>query len=67
MAVIIRENIVVVGMRDGKIRFYQMNNLAVQLDYQVFDSDCKVLALAAFKTMIAVGNQNGGVKLLRLG
>lgn len=65
--VIIRENTVVVGMRDGKIRFYQMNNLAVQLDYQVFDSQCKVLTLTTFKNMIAVGNQDGGAKLLRLG
>ncbi|MCK4763926.1 MAG: zinc ribbon domain-containing protein [Candidatus Aminicenantes bacterium] len=65
--VITRENMVVVGMRDGKIRFYRADNLAVQLDYQAFDADRKVLALATFKDMIAAGSQVGEARLLRIG
>ncbi len=64
--VIIRENLVAVGMRDGKIRIYQMNNPAVHVDVQAFNSNCKVSALASFKNMIAAGSQEGDVKLLRL-
>ncbi len=64
--VVLRDRAVVVGLRDGKIRFYNLNKLSIHNEIQVFQTDERIQAIAAYKNMIAVGNQKGKVKLLQL-
>ena len=64
--VVLRDRAVVVGLRDGKIRFYNLNKLSIHNETQVFHTDERVQTMAAYKNMIAVGNQKGKVKLLQL-
>ncbi|NIM12929.1 MAG: hypothetical protein GTO45_12450 [Candidatus Aminicenantes bacterium] len=64
--VVLRDRAAVVGMRDGKIRFYKLNSLSVQDESPVFGSNEKVQTLAAFKDMIAASNHKGKVKLLKI-
>jgi len=64
--VVLRDNAAVVGMKDGKVRFYKLSNLSIQDNFQVFNASDRVQTLAAFKNFIAVGNPNGEVKVLEL-
>jgi hypothetical protein len=64
--VVLRDRAAVVGMRDGKVRFYKLNSLSIQDESPVFGSNEKVQTLAAFKDMIAAGNHKGKVKLLKI-
>ncbi|HLP62758.1 MAG TPA: hypothetical protein VK186_28225 [Candidatus Deferrimicrobium sp.] len=64
--IVLRDKAVLVGLNDGRIRFYNLNNISVQNDFQVFNGNEKVQVLASFRDIIAIGNQNGGIKLLQL-
>lgn len=64
--VVLRDKAVAVGMMDGRLRFYHLNNLAIQNDFRVFNNDEKVQVLATFKNTIAAGSPKGGVKLFEL-
>jgi hypothetical protein len=64
--IVLRDKAAVVGMRNGKIRFYKLNALSRQNEFPVFEANDRVQTLAAFKDMIAAGNHKGKVKLLKI-
>jgi len=64
--VVLRDRAAAVGMRDGKLKFYKLDNLSIYSEFQVFNPGEKIQVLTAFKKIIAVGNSSGGIKLLEL-
>jgi hypothetical protein len=64
--VVLRDRAAAVGMRDGKLKFYKLDNLSIYSEFQVFNTGEKIQVLTAFKKIIAVGNPGGGIKLLEL-
>lgn len=64
--VVLRDKAVVVGMKDGKVRFYKLSSLSIQGIFQVFNAEDRVQTLAAYKNYVAVGNPKGEVKVLEL-
>ncbi len=65
--VILGDAAAVVGLRDGRIRFYQLSHPSRQSEFRVFDSSGdEVTALIGFRDYLAVGNQRGVVKLFRI-
>ncbi|MCP4214801.1 MAG: zinc ribbon domain-containing protein [bacterium] len=57
----------VIGLRDGKLRFYKPDTPSVQNEFRVFDSTAdEITTMATFENKIAVGNQRGAVKLFAL-
>ncbi len=64
--VIIQGRAVFVGMKDGRVRWYDLSNPSILGEEHLSDSYEEVTALASYRDYVAAGGSGGTVRLYRL-